>query len=188
MIGCKWIYKIKYNADGSTRFKERLGFQQVEGVDYDETYAPVLKLATFRMLMALLAVKDYEIDQMDVVTAFLYPEIDKEVYMEQPEGFVEKKKDHMVCRLRKALYGLKQALRTWYMHIDKFLQSLSFIRSTADINLYIRHDNQPVYLLLWVDGMYCIVLYLSPVLNPMSYDGARPGRWDAYMFTKSTCL
>ena len=83
------------------------------------------------------------------------PEIDKEVYMEQPEGFVDNENEHMVCRLKTALYGLKQAPRTWYwyIHINTFLQSLGFVRSTADINLYIRHNNQPVYLLLWVDDM-----------------------------------
>src|SRR5258706_3968991 len=166
VIGCKWVYKVKRNADNSTRFKARLvikGFQQIEGVDYDETYAPVPKFVTFRMLMALAAVQDFEIDQMDVVTACLHPELDKEVYMEQPEGYT--KSNVMVCRLKKALYGLKQAPRIWHIHIDTFLKSLGFTPSTADSNLYIRHtgtgtgtNSKPVYLLLWVDD----ILICSP--------------------------
>ena len=107
------IYKVKHNADNSTRDKARLvikGFQQIEGVDYDETYAPVPKFVTFRMLMALAAVEDFEIDQMDVVTAFLHPELDKEVYMEQPEGYT--KSNFMVCRLKKALYCIRRGSET----------------------------------------------------------------------------
>ena len=87
----------------------------------------------------LAAVQHFEIDQMDVVTAFLHPELDKEVYMEQPEGYT--KSNIIVCRLKKALYGLKQAPRIWNIHVETFLKSLGFIPSTADSTLYIRHAN-----------------------------------------------
>ena len=117
VIGCKWVYKVKRNADNTTRFKAKVvikGFQQIEGVDYDESYPPVPKFVTFRMLMALAAVQDFEIDQMDVITAFLHPELDKEVYMEQPEK-AYMKSNVMVCRLKKALYELKHASRIWHI-------------------------------------------------------------------------
>ena len=99
------------------RFKARLiaqGFTQVYGIDYLETFSPVAKLASLRMLLAIAAVEDLEIHQMDVITAFLVGEIDEEIYMDQPEGFQQK---DLVCRLRKSLYGLKQASRIWNQKI-----------------------------------------------------------------------
>jgi len=89
-IGCKWIYKRKVNPDGSTRYKARLvikGYEQKEGIDYDETYAPVSKMATFRLLLALAVQYGWDVDHMDVVTAFLNPKIDHDnIYMEMPLG------------------------------------------------------------------------------------------------------
>ena len=116
IIGCKWVYKLKRNADGSTRFKARLvikGYKQVHGIDYDETFAPVAKFVTLRLLLALAALKDWEIEHMDIKTAFLNPTLDKEVYMEQPEGFEipSSSRGRLICQLKKLLYSLKQAPR-----------------------------------------------------------------------------
>ena len=121
IVSCKWVFSRKHNVVNNTnRFKARLcirTFEQVKGMDYGETFAPVAKFATFRVLLALAAMHDQEIHQMDVETAFLNPYLDEEVYMESPEGF---ETPGQICRLQKALYGLKQAPRAQYRDIDTY--------------------------------------------------------------------
>ncbi|KAK1615224.1 hypothetical protein QYE76_020741 [Lolium multiflorum] len=111
----KWIFKRKTDADGNvTVYKARLvakGFRQIQGVDYDETFSPVAKLKSVRILLAIAAFFDYEIWQMDVKTAFLNGDIEEELYMVQPKGFVDPKNADMVCKLQRSIYGLKQASR-----------------------------------------------------------------------------
>ena len=115
VLSGKWVFKIKRGPNGEiSRFKARWvvrGFEQQQGIDFSETFASVVRQKTYRVLFALAAIHDWEIEQMDVKTAFLYGPIDTEVFVELPTGFT---KDGTVCRLRKALYGLKQALRIWY--------------------------------------------------------------------------
>jgi len=117
-VKCKWVFRTKKDARGVVvRFKARLvakGCSQVEGVDFSETFAPVAKFNTIRIILALAAAMGLEIHQMDVKTAFLNGELDVVIYMEQPEGFVQKGREHLVCKLRKTLYGLKQSGRAWY--------------------------------------------------------------------------
>ncbi len=124
-----------------------------EQTDYGETFAPVAKLVSFRAMMALAARHGWEVDQMDVVTAFLNPPVKGEIYMQVPEGVSGK--EGRVCRLRKALYGLKEAPRLWHEHIDKFLGTLKFERSENDPNLYILQPSasDPVHILLYVDDL-----------------------------------
>ena len=141
-IGCKWVYKIKRKADGSVeRYKARLvakGFNQKEGIDYNETFAPVAKFCSIRALLALAAREDMEIHQMDVKTAFLNGDLDEDIYMKQPQGYVVDGKEDYVCKLHKALYGLKQAGRAWYKKIDNvLLHTLGFKRSQADHCVYV---------------------------------------------------
>jgi hypothetical protein len=156
-IDSKWVLRTKLNVDGSTRYKARLvirGFQQIKGIDFDETYAPVSKLTTFRMMMAMAAKNGWTVDHMDVVTAFLNPEIDRDnIYMGLPPGidWIDPRLAGIsTVRLKKALYGLKQAPRLWYEEINAFLLSIGFTQSTTDPNLYIQDGTA---LILYVDDI-----------------------------------
>ena len=156
-IGCKWVYRRKINPDGSTRYKAGLvikGYAQKEGIDYDETYAPVSKMTTVRLLLALSAQHGWNVDHMDVVTAFLNPKIDRNnIHMATPPGIEWLEPcmpDGRVLLLRKALYGLKQAPRLWFEDINGYLQSLGFRQSAEDPNLYLQPG---VLLILYVDDL-----------------------------------
>jgi hypothetical protein len=157
-IGCKWVFKLKTNPDGSIRHKARLVVKGYEQTDAGETYAPVAKLTSLRMIIALAARYNCEIDHMDVVTAFLNPPIDAEIYMASPEGLewldptAGDQSSRTVCKLRKAIYGLKQAPRLWYRHIDEYLQSIGLRQSEYDPNLYLSTERD-VLLLLYVDDL-----------------------------------
>jgi hypothetical protein len=122
-VECKWFFKKKMDTDGNvTVYKARLvakGFRQVQGVDYDETFSPVAMFITIQILLAIAAFYDYEIWQMDFKTAFLNGNIDEELYMMQPEGFVDPKDADKVCKLQRSIYGLKQASQSWNLHLIK---------------------------------------------------------------------
>jgi hypothetical protein len=157
VVTSKWIYKIKHTADGSIeKYKARFvarGFSQKEGVDYEETFSPVARYTSIRMVISLASVMKWKIHQMDVKTTFLNGVIEEEVYIEKPQGFeVHGRKTH-VCRLKKALYGLKQAPRAWYSRIDGYLQSLGFTKSDADPNLYL-------YRLVRILSYWCYMLMI----------------------------
>ncbi|KAK1664662.1 hypothetical protein QYE76_052821 [Lolium multiflorum] len=128
----KWIFKRKTDADGNvTVYKARLvakGFRQIQGVDYDETFSPVAKLKSVRILLAIAPFFDYEIWQMDVKTAFLNGDIEEELYMVQPKGFVDPKNADKVCKLQRSIYGLKQASRSWNRRFDKVIKDFGFIQ------------------------------------------------------------
>lgn len=161
VIGCRWVITTKLNANGTVRYKARpviKGFQQRSGVDFEKSYASVARPETFRMLVALAAVMDWEIEQLDVVTALLNGELDEPlVFMEQPAGYETVDapgRSPLVCKLQKALYGLKQAPRIWHGNINNYLIIIGFARSQYDGNLYSRHDGGDItYLPLWVNDM-----------------------------------
>ena len=136
-ISSKWVFKKKRNPDGSTRYKARLVIRGFEQTEYGETYAPVGKLTTFRYMISEAAQHGLEVDHLDVVTAFLNPEVDEDIYMVLPDGVPEA---NTIVKLKKALYGLKTAPRLWHKTINAFLLSLNFIQSEADPNLYIRRN------------------------------------------------
>ena len=110
----KWVFRIKTEPDGKRRFKARLvvkGYSQRKGIDYAEIFSPVVKLTSIRILLSVVASENLHLEQMDVRTAFLHQDLDKEIYMQQPERFVVPGKEHMVCKLTRSIYGLKQAPR-----------------------------------------------------------------------------
>ena len=157
-IGCKWVYKVKHNADGSvSRYKARLvakGYAQTYGIDYEETFSPVARMATVRAVIAMAAAKGWSLHQMDVKNAFLHGDLQEEVYMMQPEGYQDDAQPHLVCRLRKALYGLKQAPRAWSDKIGQYLVTIGFQISNADFSLYVkRTDRGTVLVVIYVDDL-----------------------------------
>jgi hypothetical protein len=158
MVGSRWIYKVKQAVDGSVeKYKARFmaqGFSQIEGIDYDETFAPVARYSSIISILALLAQMGWLIHQMDVKTVFLNEIIEEEVYIEKPEGFETFDRDSHVCRLKRALYGLKQAPRAWYTRIDNYFTRLGFTKSEADENLYqIVVEGKILIIVLYVDDL-----------------------------------
>ena len=132
-VGCKWIFKKKTDMDGNVQtYKARLlakGFTQTQGIDYEETFSPVAMLKSIRILLAIAAYYDYEIWKMDVKTAFLNGHLLEDVYMVQPEGFVDPKNPNRVCKLNRSIYGLKQASRSWNIRFDQKIKEFGFIKN-----------------------------------------------------------
>jgi hypothetical protein len=156
VIPSKWIYTIKTNQNGiPIRFKARLvagGHRQTEGIDYDETYAPVSRLATLRTMLAVAARRNWKVHQIDIKTAFLNGEIDKDVYMQQAPGFVDG--DGKVVKLGKSIYGLKQAPRIWYLTLCEALRDLGLKPISADSSFWVKEDGDTlVYMTSVVDDI-----------------------------------
>jgi hypothetical protein len=158
-IGCKWVLKAKRNAAGAVvKYKARLvakGFAQRYGVDYEETYAPVCRIGSIRVLIALAAHYDWEIHHMDVTSAFLNGDLAETVYMQQPPSFeATGAQAGLVCKLKKSLYGLKQAGRTWNHKIDGLLRQSGFTALDADNCVYKReHKFSVIIISLYVDDL-----------------------------------
>jgi hypothetical protein len=157
-IGCKWIFKKKMRLDGTIdKYKARLvakEFTHKKGEDYFDTYSPMARLTTIRLLIALAAFYGMHIHLMDVKTTFLNGELEEEIYMEQPDGFVVKGQESKVCRLLKSLYGLKKAPKQWHEKFDQTLTSVGFVANEADKCVYYRHGGgQMVILCLYVDDI-----------------------------------
>ena len=155
-VGCKWVFKVKTNTDGSLkRWKARLvaqGFTQIEGVDFRETYAPVSRFTTFRVLSAIAAAKDLHIQLLDVKNAFLYGDLDTVIYMKQPPLMDDG--TGRVCKLVKSLYGLKQAPLVWYQTLGNTLIAAGWRKSQLDWALYIKTNGADYcWVLLYVDDI-----------------------------------
>ncbi|CAL8152273.1 unnamed protein product [Prunus armeniaca] len=156
-IGCRWVFTIKHNADGSIeRYKARLvakGYTQTYGIDYEETFAPVAKLNTVRVLLSLAANLDWPLHQFDVKSAFLHGELTEEVYMDIPPGY-NTTQTGTVCRLRKALYGLKQSPRAWFGRFTMAMKNNGFKQCNSDHTLFLKHRKGKVTaLIICVDDM-----------------------------------
>ena len=144
LVGSKWVYKIKRDASGEIdRFKARCvaqGYSQEYGVDFDEVFAPVARYKSIRSLLAIANQFNLEVHQMDVVTAFLNGKLEEEIFMQQPEGFVDEQHPEKVCRLNSSLYGLKQSARCWNKMMDAYLKENGYVQSTADPCIYLKTE------------------------------------------------
>jgi transposase InsO family protein len=161
IMGCRWLYKIKYNSEGELeRFKARLvgqGFTQVYGVDFNETFAPVVKYKSLRVLLSVASILNYDIKQLDIVTAFLYATVKEDIYMRQPKGY-ETGGANMVWKLKKALYGTKQAPHEWNNELNGFIVGdLAFNRCKSDTCMYTRVSSTGHIMIMsiFVDDIIC---------------------------------
>jgi Reverse transcriptase (RNA-dependent DNA polymerase) len=156
VIPCKWVFVVKVDEKNiPTRFKARLvagGHRQVEGIDYDETYAPVSRMTTLRILLGVAACKSWIVHQLDIKTAFLHGKADLDIYMRQPSGFHDG--HEQVCKLQKTLYGLKQAPRAWYFVLKGVLNELDFHQVSADSSF-------------WVHKSISMVVFLTSIVDDM---------------------
>ena len=156
-VGCKWVFKVKHTSDGRVeRFKGRLvakGFAQKHGIDYDETFSPVVRFSSIRALLAFAVQHNMLIHQMDVVTAFLNGNLNEEIYMHQPDGYAIPGKEHYVCKLNKSLYGLKQSPRCWN---QDYMKEIGFKQSAADPCVFIRTEDTMTITAVYVDDLILI--------------------------------
>lgn len=159
IVECKWVFKIKYDSKNQSSYRARLvakGYTQKKGVDYDETFAPVVRHSTLRLLLGLAVKLDLKILHLDVKTAFLNGELKENVFMQQPEGFVLKENENKVFKLKKAVYGLKQSGRAWNEKVDNVLLNIGYEKSKFEPCLYIKKnkDNLLTIVALYVDDFF----------------------------------
>lgn len=171
VVGCRWVYKLKPNPSGPI-FKAQLvakGFSQREGIDYGETFSPVVRYDSILTILSIAAAEDLEMMQFDVKTAFLNGDLDEEIFMEAPKG-LNMEEENMVCRLKKSLYGLKQASRLWNKKFTKFLSAFKMVQSKADPCVFSGHINGVrVVLLLYVDDGLVLSKDKNTIETVMNY-------------------
>ena len=156
-VGSKWVFKLKVGPDGMVhRHKARLvaqGFSQKYGLDYDETFSPVVRFESLRTVISLAVQNGLKLHQMDVTTAFLNGELDEEVYMKQPEGFAEKGQEDLVCKLKRSIYGLKQSPRCWNSALDNQLKRMGFVQAKGDPCIYMASEGEMFMIAVYVDDI-----------------------------------
>lgn len=158
VIDCKWVYKVKRKADGSLgRYKARLvakGFKQRYGIGYEDTFSPVIKSSTIRIILSIAVSSGWSLRQLDVQNAFLHGLLEEEVYMKQPPGYEDRSLPGYIYKLNKALYGLKQAPRAWYSRLSTKLHELGFRSSKADTSLFFYSQGKVhIFVLIDVDDI-----------------------------------
>jgi hypothetical protein len=158
IVGSKWIFKTKFRPDGSVdKHKAHLvarDFTQQHSIDYHDTFSPMVKPVTVRLVLSLVVSRGCCLRQIDVSNAFLHGFLEEDVYMQQPPGFEDSQHPQYVCKLQWALYGLKQSPRAWYARLSNMLLQLGFLASKANTSLFI-FDKQgvTVYMLVYVDDI-----------------------------------
>nr|GEV29349.1 retrotransposon protein, putative, Ty1-copia subclass [Tanacetum cinerariifolium] len=175
-VGSKWLFKKKTDIDGNVHtYKARLmakGYTQTSGIDYEETFSPVADIRAIRILIAIVAYYDYEIWHMDVKTAFLNGYLNEEVYMEQPEGFVNKKYPNRVCKLKRSIYGLKQASRQWNKRFDDEIKKIGFTQNCDEPCVYLKASGSNItFLILYVDHILIMGNNIPMLQSVKSYLG-----------------
>jgi hypothetical protein len=155
------VFKKKLNVEGKVeKYKAWLvaeGYSQVEGIDFGEIFFPVSKLNSIRFLLLVIIRFDFEVEYMDVKIPFLHGDLEEEIYMEHPKGFVVKGKKELVRKLRNSLYGLKKSPRMWYQKFDTYMLGLVFTRSKVDHCVYFKLiGDHIIYFVLYVDDMLLI--------------------------------
>jgi hypothetical protein len=169
LIGCKWVFKLKRKANGSIeRHKARLvakGFHQQVGVDYGETYSPIVKPTTIRTVLSLAYSAGWSMKQIDIQNAFLHGLLSEDVHMVQPPGFINPNFPHHVCKLHKAIYGLKQEPRDWFSRLSNKLIQLGFVGSKANSSLFLyKTKSVTLFMLIYVNDI--IITASDPVAIP----------------------
>ncbi|KAJ8737027.1 hypothetical protein PYW07_000298 [Mythimna separata] len=158
VVKSKWVFKKKLNSEGDVRYRARLvakGFTQLKGIDFNETFSPVLRYSTFRLLIALSVKLDLKMNHLDVPTAFLNGFLDETVFMEIPECSEFQNCNNKVLKLKKAVYGLKQSARAWHIRVEDCLLKLGYKKSDNEPCLFIKSDkNTKVYIGLFVDDFF----------------------------------
>lgn len=159
VIGSRWLFRRKYDEEGNVlKYKARLvakGYSQVAGIDFNETFSPVIRIKSIRILLALAVELNYEVHQMDINAAYLNGTLNEDIYMSQPEGTAEKGKEHLVCHLKRSLYGLRQSGREWNKCLDKCLKVFGLKQSIADPCVYYDCDKE-VIVGVYVDDLLII--------------------------------
>ena len=160
VIASRWVFKTKRDENGEiVKYKGRgvaKGCSQIEGVDFEARYAPTGKPTSIRTVLCVAGILDWELENMDVNTAFLNADVEEEIYMKQLEGFevYGPNGEELVCKLKKSIYGLRQAARNWHLTIDQWMKEYGFHAAEADTCVYVkREDQEVIVVIIWVDDL-----------------------------------
>ena len=173
VIGCRWIFAVKVNPDGSVaRLKALLvakGYTQTYRVDYSDTFSPIAKMTYVQLFISLVATHNWDLHQLDIKNVFLHGDLQEEVYIEQPLGFVAQREIGKVCRLRKSLYGLKQSPRAWFGNVNQAIKKFGMQKSKFDHSVFYKNSNSSIILLVvYVNDIVSlgVTLKVSHLVSP----------------------
>ena len=160
LVGCHWVYTIKIGLNGGVDcLKASLvakGYTQIYGSNYYDTFSPIAKMVSIRLLFCMTTMRSWPLYQLDIKNAFLHGDLVEEVYMKQPLGFVTQGESGLVCWLRHSLYGLKQSPRAWFGYFSSVVQEFGMTRSTSDHSVFYHHtfSRESIYLIVYVDDIF----------------------------------